>query len=197
MVLSNRSKRAWREIDNPYEIHRTIMNAFPEDIPGDERVLFRIEGPLEEGIVILVQSKRCPDWSAMNVGNDFLADWPAIKEFDPKFFPDQHFRFRLLANPTRKVMGKRLGELGEENALDWLERKANAGGFELSQVQVIPKGFVRIKAKERAMSLYSVLFDGSLKVSNPSKFTTTYEVGIGSGKGFGYGLLSLARGRIE
>lgn len=185
------------EIGNPYEIHRTIMNAFPGDIQNDERVLFRIEGPSEEGIVILVQSKYCPDWSAMKVGNDYLADWPSVKEFDPKFSSDHQYRFRLLANPTRKVLGKRLGKLGDENALDWLERKANAGGFQISEAQAIPKGFVRIKAKNRTMSLYSVLYDGTLNVIDPPKFTATYEVGIGSGKGFGYGLLSLARGRIE
>jgi CRISPR system Cascade subunit CasE len=38
----------------------------------------------------------------------------------------------------------------------------------------------------------SVQFDGILRVSDPDKLHAAIENGIGSGKGFGFGLLSLA-----
>ncbi len=194
MILSNRSKRAWNEFENPYEMHRTIMRAFPEQIETDERVLFRIEGPTEQGIVVLVQSQYCPDWSGMGVSNNYLVEWPSTKEFDPLFESGDEYRFRLLANPTRKENGKRLGEIGEDNATVWLSRKADLHGFQIEEVIPIEKGFVKIRIGERNMTMYSVLFDGVLSVTDPVLLGKAYRRGIGSGKGFGFGLISLARG---
>lgn len=194
MVLSNRSKRAWMEFENPYEMHRTIMKAFPEQIESDERVLFRIEGPTEQGIVVLVQSQHCPDWSGMGVSNNYLAEWPSTKEYDPHFESGEQYRFRLLANPTRKVKGKRLGEIGDDRAMDWLSRKSDSSGFKIEGVIPIERGFVRIRVGDRNMTLYSVLFEGVLSVSDPTLLEMAHEGGLGSGKGFGFGLLSLARG---
>ena len=39
----------------------------------------------------------------------------------------------------------------------------------------------------------AVRFDGLLEVTDPVKFLETLRAGIGSAKGFGFGLLSLAR----
>lgn len=40
--------------------------------------------------------------------------------------------------------------------------------------------------------LFSVRFDGILTVTDQALFRTTLEKGIGSAKGFGFGLLSIA-----
>lgn len=169
------------------------MKAFPEQIEPDERVLFRIEGPTELGIVVLVQSQHCPDWSAMGVSNNYLAEWPSTKEYHPQFESGEQYRFRLLANPTRKVKGKRLGEIGEDRAMNWLSRKSESNGFRVDGAIPNDRGFVRIQAGERNMTMYSVLFDGALTVTDPVLFKKAHEDGIGSGKGFGFGMLSLAR----
>ncbi len=43
------------------------------------------------------------------------------------------------------------------------------------------------------MRPFAVRFEGVLKIINKELFTKTIENGIGSAKGFGFGLLSLAR----
>jgi CRISPR system Cascade subunit CasE len=45
----------------------------------------------------------------------------------------------------------------------------------------------------RKMTHLAVQFDGVLEVTDPAKFLETVRQGIGSAKGFGFGLLSLAR----
>jgi CRISPR system Cascade subunit CasE len=40
---------------------------------------------------------------------------------------------------------------------------------------------------------FAVRYDGLLEVTDPVKFLETLRAGIGSAKGFGFGLLSLAR----
>jgi hypothetical protein len=48
--------------------------------------------------------------------------------------------------------------------------------------------------KQHDLNLIAVRFDGQLQVTDPVTFSDTLERGIGSGKGLGFGLLSLARG---
>jgi len=43
------------------------------------------------------------------------------------------------------------------------------------------------------LRLLAVTFDGLLRVTNVPRFVETLQAGIGSGKGLGFGLLSLAR----
>ena len=42
------------------------------------------------------------------------------------------------------------------------------------------------------ISFFGVLFEGMLRVDEPEKFLKSVESGIGSAKGFGFGLLSVA-----
>ena len=51
-----------RDIRNPYEMHRTIWKAFPNNEDGGPgRVLFRLEW--KNSPIILVQSEKTPNWN--------------------------------------------------------------------------------------------------------------------------------------
>lgn len=105
-----------------------------------------------------------------------------------------------------------------EDRLAWLRRKGEAGGFLLveSGLQVIDEGWVhawktyredkekdevRIEPKEnphdadrhKGLSFRSVRYFGELMVTDPIVIRKTLATGIGSGKAFGFGLLSIAR----
>jgi len=128
-------------------------------------------------------------------------------------------RFRLCANPTKRLhvgtgkdgwgAGKRVDLRREEDQLAWLEAKAQSGGFALCHVQAnphvvnvrqMPGGRVTgnrsrrgAATTERApLTFGSVLFEGELRVTDPVLFLSTLEQGIGSGKAYGFGLLSIA-----
>lgn len=130
--------------------------------------------------------------------------------------------FRLRANPTRRIgksgdgtnwKGKRVELRDEASRLDWLGRKGGQGGFMLLSVRAhsdvaggVSPADVRtveeVKLTGRRpdpgaggarLTFGSVLFEGRLRVTNAALFREMLERGIGSGKAYGFGLLSIAR----
>ena len=187
----NRSRTAVTWIANPYRVHQRLMMAFD----GDPRLLFRIDESTE-GAQILVQSQTEPNWGASFSGFSVLACSPEHKPFQPCLEAGRRYRFRLLANPTVKRDGKRLGLLREEDQRAWLVRKITDAGAELLGCTVSPHGLQRSGKnpyKEAAAQTHlAVLFEGVLRVTDPTLMTAAIENGIGAAKGYGFGLLSLA-----
>jgi CRISPR system Cascade subunit CasE len=199
LKLNPRSRRAMTEVSRPYELHRSIMTAFPNSRDnGLGRVLFRLDIDRKSGdIAVLVQSRGKPDWTAMNKTGDFLREPPQCKSFEPSIFRGTVLYFRLRSNPSVKRNGKRLGIIKEEEQITWLRRKAKESGFEILSLTVVPEGMARDSMTDRAglrhdMSLFSARFEGILKVTDPKAFYGALEKGIGSAKGLGFGLLSIA-----
>lgn len=215
LILNPRSRQVQRELADPYEMHRTIMSAFPADLSVDERVLFRlIQNHRTSDLNLMVQSQQSPDWEPLSgTGKSYLLPMescpdglpnPAVKRVDleGKLVPGQVLAFRLLANPTvkKKVEGKkngrRVGLYCQEEQLQWLRRKIEASGCNLIESRIANQD--RIYAKrcrgnhKRGMQFVSANFDGLLQVQDPGILLQVVNDGIGSGKGMGFGLLSLA-----
>jgi CRISPR system Cascade subunit CasE len=209
LILNPRNRRVQKEIADPYQMHRSLMRAFPDDLqPGAERVLFRLEShPRTGGLTLLVQSLTLPDWSWLGEpgARGYLLPVdepnPAVKSFGIRLAPGQVLAFRLRANPTvkRTVDGqkKRLGLYREEEQMKWLARKAGQSGFRLLSARTSRQGAVggRIHRDDTThqLRLLSVQFDGLLRVTEPDRLREAVRRGIGSGKAVGFGLLSLAR----
>lgn len=146
---------------------------------------------------------------------------PAVRLVDHEYNQIQsamQLRFRLRANPTRRIgnnntdqgarwRGKRIELYHEADQLAWLERKGQQGGFRLVHVAVRPElPDTRVTNQEKArgrcpakdgrpampLTFGAVLFEGYMEVTDRAQFLTTIRVGIGSGKAFGFGLLSVA-----
>lgn len=211
LILNPRSRRVQREAADPYQMHRTIMRAFPNHLTeGAERVLFRLEHQPRAGILtLLVQSLTVPDWSWLETpdcGNYLLSMTgdlnPAVKAFTPVFTAGQLLVFRLRANPTvkRKFADgahKRIGLYDESKQIGWLRRKGEHGGFEVLSVRTSGCSLVRATVARangfHRAQILSVQFEGVLRVTNPLEFQDTIRQGVGSAKGLGFGLLSVAR----
>lgn len=184
-----------RLLVDPYQIHRALMAAFPT--PAG-RVLFRVE-PVQSAdasACVLVQSEDEPRWGRATLPAEVQVD--PVKPFHLFVPKGRHLRFRLLANPTVKKKadgrkhGRRQGILKEEDQLRWLERKGEAGGFRIARCTAIDEGMITTCKQERSLSFKGIRFEGILVVSDPGKFQETVRSGIGSAKGLGFGLLSLA-----
>jgi CRISPR system Cascade subunit CasE len=209
LILNPRNRRVCQELANPYELHRTLMRAFPKDLPAGERVLFRVDVGARTGVpIVLLQSHGEPDWAWLEEpgAKGYLlprvASNPATKAFRLTFTPGQMLAFRLRANPTVKRRfpngdHKRVGLYREEEQVAWLERKGEQGGFQPLSVHASNEarvgGFIRRTDKPHKLNLLAVQFDGLLRVTDPERLWETVRSGIGSGKGLGFGLLSLAR----
>jgi len=210
LILNPRNRRVQKEIADPYQMHRSLMRAFPDDLAeGDERVLFRLEEhPRTGALTLLVQSLTLPDWSWLAEpgarGYLLLVDEPnpAVKPFDLKLAPGQVLAFRLRANPTVKRRfneqdHKRVALYQEEKQIEWLKRKGEQGGFHLLSTrasnETVVGGTIHRAKETHKLHLLAVQFDGLLQVTDPDRLRETVQRGIGSGKALGFGLLSLAR----
>ncbi len=216
LTLNLRSRLARRDLASDYDLHSTLARAFPvvsremrerayTSVARDqrERVLFRVDIQGER-VQVIVQSRQAPDWSFLErpEWRGYLGAPPESKPIDLTLQPGQTVRFRLRANPTRKTVkdGRkvRLSLLSQEAQLAWLVRKLTEAGATLLDVRVTQEGMRQSqkhaeKGSDRRQTHFAVRFDGLLQVNDPDRLRATLEDGIGSAKGYGFGLLSLAR----
>ncbi|MFH1737512.1 MAG: type I-E CRISPR-associated protein Cas6/Cse3/CasE [bacterium] len=223
-----RPGRLW--LRNLYHVHQRLCMAFPSDPrlkddpeflkpfnpedfgnghvcvtrEPDTGFLFRVD-PLSGGrVMLLVQSAIWPKWDYAFQNVPFLSACE-VKPFDAAFENGQRLRFRLVANPTRKICtktgadgrrrhGKRV-PVPTDQLFDWLARKAKESGFSINTGSTtIQPGYVYANRKpdSKGQRLRSVLYEGILTVAIADKFNSTLIQGVGPGKAFGFGLLSVA-----
>jgi len=198
--LNLQSAPARRDIFDPYQLHRTLLRAFDTD-RATAGLLSRLDLGATEATV-LVQSRQSPDWSQLP--DDYLAGGlatpnPAVRDWQPRFAAGQILRFRLRANPTFKRGRRRLAWLHESEQQSWLQRQGDRGGFGVLQAWGVGEGFVTMNGRgfrKPPLTCYSVLLDGFLAVTDPALLVQTVAAGLGSGKAFGFGLLSLAPAEV-
>ncbi len=181
-------------------------------VPRDteHNFLFRVDPQPEGRVVILVQSAVEPDWDyAFHNAGHLLAAPPETKAVEPQFETGEHLRFRLLANPTKKIetlskeqrlakVPKRHGKRVPVDAVDlsnWLSRRGDRSGFCIEDDPTIQLGYIYVNSGREVGSghrLRSVRYDGLLQVTEPENFRAVLATGIGPAKAFGFGLLSVA-----
>lgn len=181
----------------------------------DQAFLFRIDPLFGGRAMIVVQSAKKPDWDyAFHNARYFLAAAPQVKPFNPHFEPSQRLRFRLLANPTKKVgtsskeqklagrkdNGKRV-PVPADKLEEWLKCRAESEGFRVERFISVQAGYVYMRRddesrdeeeKQKGVRLRSARYEGILEVTDAGHFRNTLIRGIGPGKAFGFGLLSVA-----
>jgi CRISPR system Cascade subunit CasE len=213
LVLDLRSRDVRRDLSDIQHLHRTVMSGFPDTPDTSARhqhaVLFRVDDERSPSPVLLVQSATEPDWGALPAGYLKEPDNPATKPFATldRVEKGQLLRFRLVANPTRKIdtrtkedgvrrHGRRVDLRGESDQLAWLQRRADAAGFELlspEQTLIIrSRGRITGRRDARPLVVVAVQYDGLLRITDPLRLREAVKTGIGPAKAYGMGLLSLA-----
>lgn len=215
--------RVRRDLADCQELHRTMMSAFPQkDGPGIGaraafEVLYRLDmGAAGEAPSLLVQSELAPDWSRLRDSGYCAGDKtgkPAavckdIAEAYAGLQGGQVLRFRLAANPTKKTgttskaqrlagmpksNGRREALVAESDQLSWLRRKGDQLGFELLGATVTPVAEDGQRQK-KLLHFRGVVYEGHLRVTDANRFREALASGIGPGKAYGFGLMSIARG---
>lgn len=224
-----------RDLRDVNALHQRVLAGFPQKVAAEHPrealgVLFRLDRARDGRLTLLVQSSAPPDWSSLPAGYlvaptafDDEGPNPAIKVLDEQFAHvavGQKFRFRLRANPTKKVdtktgadgrrrNGRRVALNTTEDRLAWLARKGEQHGFSVLDAQFsngtksadvldVTEGRavgarVNADGKERSpVSFGSTVFEGRLAVREVEAFVSALKTGVGSGKAFGFGLLSIA-----
>jgi CRISPR system Cascade subunit CasE len=204
LTVQAMSREAQKDLHDRYELHRTLMRAFPTELGAEERVMYRVEqAERSPYVVILVQSLDEPNWAndgRMNkVG--YLATVPSVRYVQPHIRDGERLMFRLQANPTVKREGKRHAIFQHHALIAWLARKGEQGGFSVSEEDVIiaklGKFYGKVRFGRGGQVWQAVQFDGKLTVTDENLFRKTLMHGVGSAKAFGFGLLSIPYRAIE
>ncbi len=213
LLLDARSARVRRDLGSPYEMHRTLVRAFVQDEnQTPPRFLWRLEPQMlwSSPPVVLVQSEHEADWRN---ADSFSGYFKAAPETRPLLLdrlcpeaadgaPGPRLRFRLFANPTvshsasERKRGRRTGVVGADAQLAWLERQGQRCGFVLEAAVVTGSDVLHFrKSREDTapISLQRVCYEGVLRATDAARLKAAVSAGIGPGKAFGCGLLSLAR----
>jgi CRISPR system Cascade subunit CasE len=215
LVPNPLSRDVQQDLADCQKLHQTIMAAFPQTKSSPRQtfgVLYRLE--TSERPHILVQSRVVPDWGQLPPG--YCLEDPMVKSLQSQYErlrDGMVLRFRLTANPTKKIdtktgpdgkrkNGRRVVLRKEDEQIAWLVRKGETGGFELlslatrpeiANVAVLPMaGSRRGIHSQGRLTFGGVVFEGQLRITDAQCFRDALASGIGSGKSYGFGLLSIA-----
>lgn len=193
---------------DPYAVHQAIWRAFCAD---RRAFLYRADvvrtdaGPR---LKALVQSTVKPDWTVLGA----VLDSVESVERELRLAPGDALRFLLRANPTisrkdrgepkftgmdaaafRAERGRRVALLDQEGRLGWLARKADQAGLAVRGVRSSNEKPWSWSRGDRSIRFDGVDFEGTATVVDPARLRDALVDGVGPGKAFGFGLLSLAR----
>lgn len=127
-----------------------------------------------------------------------------VKPMPDSFFTAPRYYFSLLANPTvcrretaapgKRPRGSRTPVTEREALLSWLTRHGETAGFRplTETVKTIARPRERFFKGDKAVTLHAVDFTGTIEVTDTARFRARYPCGLGSAKGYGFGLLAVA-----
>ncbi len=210
----NPARRSTREmLASPQRMHAAVLSAFVPGTSEAGRILWRLDRPERHRLDLYVVSPAAPSLEGMSD----QAGWPSqpvwrtadYRPFLERLERGQRWIFRLRANPIKNVRaepgerGRRRPIVRTEEQLQWLIDKGERLGFRISPGEHGPNVRVSEQARDRfdrrsdgerrTVTLQAVTFDGVLEVADPSGLRNALLSGIGAGKGYGCGLMTLAR----
>lgn len=200
----------WKALADPYRAHQEIWSLFSSSPDQARDFLYRLDfrGNRPQALVLAPrQPNPSPLWRSQS------------KPFSPQLENGDVLRFSLRANPVVTRDGKRhdvvmdakkqMGwkdmdrmarpseaRVAQDACVPWLERRAGKHGFELLSGSVCVEAYTLYdfrKGSGRRIRLAGCDLMGLLRVTDRDPFERILRTGIGSAKGFGFGLMLVAR----
>ena len=203
--LNGRSGAVHHDLGDAGRLHRRVQSMFPDTTPRTgTSTLYRLERE-PSGPVLLVQSMIPVNSKALPAGYTTGVDHRDLAPLFAWIANGLTLRYRIDANPIKapraadsRERGRRVPLLGEE-AVAWWERKAAAAGLLAQLILDTPqqplladRGTDGDDKPQRRARLGMVRFEGVATVTDPDALRTSLTHGIGQGRAFGAGLLSIA-----
>ncbi|MFF2012117.1 type I-E CRISPR-associated protein Cas6/Cse3/CasE [Streptomyces sp. NPDC058195] len=210
IVPDPRSRDARRDLGNPLGTHRRVMSLFPPGAGPDPRarfgVLFRTEDT-PTGPHLLLQSTHEPDTDRLPDGYGTALTRPLDALIDA-IRPGLTIRYRCVASPVRKpgATTRALYGLPPVVALtgaaadEWWLRQADLSGLKTLTLHSHPLDAAEGErrpdgAPPQRIRHVRTQFDGTAAIIDTDLLRTKILSGIGRGKAYGCGLLSIAPAR--
>lgn len=208
--LDTKSRETMRALASPSRFHGAVERAFDGD---RSRNLWRID-TLGDRTYLLLLSRELPRLDALAA--QFGYGQYETRDYDKlllRITDGRRFRFRLVANPTfskspgkdaavSKTRGKVIGCGTPEFQAEWLCRRAGSHGFDVMYTDENETrcSFTITKSRRlsfdkgsdgRNVKLLSVTYEGELTVTDAEKFKALLCDGIGRGKAYGQGMMTV------
>ena len=191
-------RNTMKALSSPSMFHGAISDSFMGERPD---VLWRIDN-LNNQLFMLILSIDKPNLT--NFSRQFSnGDHWETKDYDQltKRIKDGNvLRFRLTANPTKSVSdkngkrGKIAAHITTEHQKNWLIQKGTQNGFSVNErsFDVVQSKWYRFyKHGNNCVTLLSVTYEGILEITDAEKFKSALIKGIGRGKAYGMGLMTV------
>lgn len=210
----NTARRAARELlASPQKMHAAVLAGFPSirrPTDADGRVLWRLDQHRHQALLYLVSPTQ-PDLTHLVEA----VGWPATQTWSTRHYTPfldaltkgEQWAFRLTANPVssrRKTPDaattQRFAHVTVSQQTDWLLTRTQRHGFTIvtgthdePDVAVRRRQTLRFPRQGQTVTLGTAVLEGRLEIADPQLLRRALIQGIGPGKGYGCGLLTLAR----
>lgn len=215
LALNSARRGGQKLLGSPHALHAAVLASFPpgdEVVDGEGRVLWRVDDD-EHAHHLYVLSPTRPDVTHL----EEQAGWPTRSTVEQREYrtlldrlaEGQTWAFRLRANPVKAArdIGKRVGHVTPAQQAEWLLGRAEKAGFTvLTDGEVHdPQPRLTVSRREKKsfrrdraiVTLVTAQFDGILRVDDTASLRRALVNGLGRGKAYGCGLLTLASVRGE
>lgn len=99
------------------------------------------------------------------------------------------YAFELVANPMKKIKGKRRNIFNDGKKLKWLHTLSKRNGFLIDSVEM-PNTRI-LSVHKYHLTLHCTKFNGTLQITDLAQFKNAMINGIGHNKAYGMGLLTV------
>lgn len=193
-----------RALYAPNLLHGAIENAFPGE---RARRLWRVD-QLRNQTYLLLLSEEAPDLTGVQRQFGFDGQRWQTKDYQPlldRIQPGSRWQFRLVCNPTRSRPADVPGQRGRVEAIcaiplqrKWLTEQGGKHGFCVEEGSFDVKAsewrkFKKGKENGREVSLLQATFEGMMTVTEREAFVDVLLNGIGRGKAYGMGMMTVMR----
>lgn len=200
--LDRYNRNTLRALSSPSIFHGAVESSFTGE---RKRHLWRIDC-LDSQLYLLLLSDCEPELSSFcsQFGQEELSY--ETKSYDGllgRIKTGDKWRFRLTANPTKSISNQKNGKRGKilaHRTIDfqekWLVEKSEKNGFSVTDnsFEVVQSQWNRFYKKgSKEISLLSVTYEGILEVTDTDLFKNVLTNGIGRGKAYGMGLLTIIK----
>ncbi|MFE6160021.1 type I-E CRISPR-associated protein Cas6/Cse3/CasE [Streptomyces sp. NPDC056486] len=211
IVPSPSSDDARRDLggsDQGIRLHQRMLQMFPDGVEGSARAAFGVLFRADEtpgGPQILLQSQMAPDPSRLPdaYGN---VETCSLDSLLSNLHKGIIANYRCVANPVRKPRATSreayklppVVALSGNAAVEWWERQSTTAGLEPLHINAHPLATIRGhrglngRAAKQRIQISRTQFDGTARVLDADLLREKIAAGIGRGKAYGCGLLTLA-----
>ena len=207
MELDPSRRATMQALSSPNKLHGAIEQSFAGP---RKRRLWRLD-QLQNHLYLLLLSEDEPDLTKVAQQFGFPQRSPAweSRAYEPlldKIVNGTTWHFRLVANPVKScksmpggtARGTIHAHITTAYQAEWLLQRCQKYGFALDPAQFMVVGsqwrrFYKGAQRQSRVTILAVSYEGLLTVTDADRFCQTLREGLGRGKAFGLGMLTVMR----